>query len=99
MDDDEPVTSGYMSWDDDRRARFDEARARVASAIAELCSIQEEDEYPNDPPYVQGWIAAAEWTNVDLERSNRGGRHIFSPQGQMLSVGEGLADWARTRHL
>jgi hypothetical protein len=97
--DDEPISGGYMTWDDERRARFDEARERAATAIADLARIQAEDDFPNDPPYVQGWIAIAEWTNVEFERSNSGGRHIFTPFGQMLSVGGGLADWARQRHL
>ncbi|QKS17303.1 hypothetical protein HUN59_14770 [Curtobacterium sp. Csp2] len=98
-DDDAPISGGYMSWDDERRARFDEARERAAKAIADMCRIHTEDDHTDDPPYVQGWVAVAEWTNVEFERNNAGGRYIFSPYGQMLSVGAGLADWARSRHL
>lgn len=58
--DDEPISGGYMTWDDERRARYDQARERVAAAIADLARIHYEDEYPSDPPYVQGWIAVAE---------------------------------------
>lgn len=94
-----PLSGGYMTWDDKRRARYDEARERAAAALADLARISSEDDYPDDPPYIQGWIAAVEWTNVEFERSNTGGRYIFSPFGQMLSVGAGLADWARQRHL
>jgi hypothetical protein len=99
FDNDEPISGGYLSWDDERRGRYDEARERAAKALADLARISNEDEYPDDPPYIQGWVAAAEWTNVDLERRNQGGRYIFSPFGQMLSVGAGLADWMRQRHL
>ncbi|MDT0211230.1 hypothetical protein [Curtobacterium sp. BRD11] len=99
MSDDSPLSGGYMTWDDERRARYDEARERAATALADLARIHTEDEFPDDPPYIQGWIAAVEWTNVEYERSNAGGRYIFSPFGQMLSVGAGLADWARHRHL
>lgn len=101
MDDDEgtPISRGYTEWDDERRARYDAARERVATAINDCVQIMREDEHAADPPFIQGWIAAAEWTNIAAERENWGGRDIVAPHGQMLSVGQGLSVFAANRHL
>ncbi len=97
-DNDEPLSRGYSDWDDDRKARYDAARDRVAAGIADCVNILREDGFADDPPYVQGWVVAAEWTNVEAERDNWGGRETITPHGQMLSTGLGLSAWAAHRH-
>lgn len=53
-------------------------------------AILAEYNFPGDEPFVQGWAAAVEWTNVELERDDAGGRYKITPIGQMLSTTEGL---------
>lgn len=99
MDGDEPLSLGYLAWAEERRARFDAARDRIAAAVSDCIQILREDEHPDDPPFVQGWMVAAEWTNVAAERENWGGRDTIEPHGQMLSIGTGLGAWAANRHI
>ena len=89
----------YIDWDEQRKARYDDARERLQAALAECIKIQHEDDDEidtvADAPYLQGWVAAAEWTNITLEQTDRGGRSTVYPQGQMFSVGIGLGDFIR----
>lgn len=87
-------SSSYADWDQERRDRYDAERERIQSALSALLSICYEDEHAGDPPYLQGWVAVTEWTNVELEQNNQGGRHTFTPHGQMFSIGAGLAAYA-----
>ena len=98
MNNDEQL-EGYTDWDDEKRARYDAARDRLSAAINEMAAITAEQQFPDDIPFVQGWVVAIEFTNVELERDNAGGRYLFSPNGQMLSVSAGLALWAVERHI
>lgn len=98
MDDGDSASTRYNDFDDERRERLEEARDRIDAAIKDYISIVREDDFADDPPFVQGWLVSAEWTNVEAERDNWGGRDVIAPHGQMLSVGHGLAAWASTRH-
>jgi hypothetical protein len=88
--------SGYITWEPERQQRYDAARARVADALTELVTIASEDTDHMDPPFIQRWMVSCEWTSIELERNDAGGRHVFAPQGQMLSVTAGLSEWAKT---
>lgn len=90
--------SRYIEWDEDRKARYDTARAKVDEAVREILqAAYEEDFDANDPPYPQGWVLITEFTNIELEQTDAGGRYIAAPQGQTFSLGHGLCAWGMTR--
>lgn len=46
-----------------------------------------------DGLYVTGWVLAAEWTSIKVERAGRGGITTVQPQGQSPSMSRGLAEF------
>lgn len=80
--------------EDELQAAVDAEIDAIRPHIARIVQLRYQEEYPDDPPYVQGFIVAAEWTNVDLERTNQGGISVASPRGQALSMSRGLGMYA-----
>lgn len=86
------MTYGPQDFDitEEYQEKIDAARTEVGKAIDHYVQLLRGPSFPEDPPFVQGWVACAEWTNIWMERENKGGREIVTPQGQMLSLTEGL---------
>ncbi|MFD6093994.1 hypothetical protein ACFWGN_17910 [Oerskovia sp. NPDC060338] len=66
------------------------AKELIAKGLTLLCESSNPDQ---DGLYVQGWIIAAEWTSIELERTQRAGVITFCPEGQMITVSRGLGDY------
>jgi len=89
----------YIDWEQERKDRYDAARNDLEEALKKCATIAYEDTYgPEDAPFIQGWVAIAEFTNIALEQSDAGARVTVSPQGQTLSTGMGLAAWSVTTY-
>jgi len=93
------VTYGPQEFDitEEYQAQIDAARIEVGKAVDRYTQLLRGPAFPEDPPFVQGWAVGVEWTNIWMEKENKGGREIITPQGQMLSLTEGLGAYvART---
>ena len=75
---------------DEYRAKLDVARIEVGKAVDKYIQLLRGPVYPDDPPFIQGWVVGVEYTNIWMEKENKGGRDIITPEGQMLSLTEGL---------
>ncbi|MEE6273517.1 hypothetical protein V2J56_09180 [Georgenia sp. MJ206] len=84
--------------EDEREAAIWAKREEIAKHVQQLAELQDRTHDPDDPPYVQAWALAWEWTNVELERENRGGRDLATPRGQALSTSLGLGTYLADRH-
>ena len=75
-------------------------RIRAAKdAIQRAAQEYAEASHPDhEGVYVQAWAIGLEWTSVELERTNRGGLHAFSPDGQMLAASRGLGEYVADRY-
>lgn len=97
MDEDDELGS-YTDLPDEIRAQLEQARTAVDVAVRDYVRILRSADFPDDPPYIQGWVVGCEWTNVTLERGNAGGRDVIAPEGQMLAVGSGLGQYIVNRY-
>ena len=79
--------------DDERQAAIDAECDIIRAALARL-TLARNPECADDPPYIVGWIASVEWTNSDLERTDRAGTFMQAPPPQALSMSRGLAEFA-----
>lgn len=87
----------YAEATPEERAALDVAREKIAAGIREYVSLLRDDEFEGDNPYVQEWIVGVEWTNVELERENKGARDVIARDGATLSAALGLGIYIRDR--
>ena len=79
--------------DDERQAAID-AECDIIRAALTRIALARNPECADDPPYIVGWIASVEWTNGDLERTDRAGTFMQAPPPQALSTSRVLAEFA-----
>jgi hypothetical protein len=87
MDDEDETDFDYMA------PEVITARNAIGKAISEYLNIIR----PDDNPYPVAWIAAAEWTNTELEQTGRAGRDVISPNEQSISASCGLGHYIGDR--
>lgn len=60
--------------------------AAIGKLVSELVRVRN----PEDDPILVGWVAAYEWTSVELEQADRYGTGKASPPEQAGSMSRGL---------
>lgn len=87
---------------DDKRNRAQVIREQLAALISEYVDVIrtdiDESVQGNDRPIVQAWVVGIEWTNIELERNDMGGRDSITPDGQTLSNSAGLGAYIADRY-
>lgn len=89
--------SAWGDLSDDAKAELDVERAEIETHVRRYIEIMRGDQYPGDLPFVQDWVLACEWTNVELERDDKAGRDVIMRDGGTLSGALGLGVYIRDR--
>jgi len=82
---------------DDTKAALEVERTAIERHIRRYIEVLRADEHPGDLPIVQEWVVGCEWTNIELEQSNKGGRDVIMRDGATLSAGLGLGAYIQGR--
>lgn len=87
----------YADLTDAQQAALEAERVKIERHVRRYVELLREDDHPNDLPIIQEWVVGVEWTNVELEQSNRGGRDVIMRDGGTISAALGLGVYIRDR--